>query len=481
MFGECTKILYARSLNSGDTKGIVSTCKARVADVKLEEAKQFMPVEGIKCDRCGSSDVMEYKPDTFLCRFCDHTFKYIDPTRSLLEIDVVPQFCEEGCGNPVHFTCSLCGKRICKGHGERAKVLLSRMLLNQVAYGSSLMKTTLPELQQAWCIKCAYGLDAKTLAGNLAAALNDNSPEVREATVYALRNLGGPLAGRYICQRLRDVDSGVRLAAAAALADLGDPSTVSDIGAALGDSNLNVRIALVKALEATKDSAAIPYLGRYINDPLLRAHVIEALRKIGGAEAVPHLGKALLEKANMVELLVAIVEIGDWSATPFLIDALRKYMTKGIYANREEIAGIVTTLGLLGDASAIPALIDLTRIPQDSYTAEIRKSTIEALNRLGTLSGRGEGADAIRSMNSRARIRLILRIVAAIAAIILIAILIGQCVSSFDSEGILKEHERPTLNVNSINNVHVEELPRSYQLSQPSDENRAIFTRSPKT
>ena len=68
-----------------------------------------------------------------------------------------------------------------------------------------------------------------------------------------------------------------------------------------------------------------------------------------------------------------------------------------------------------------------------------------------------------------------MKIAAAIAAIALIAILIGQCISSIDSEGIPRERECPTCNIDNVNIALIEESPRNDQSIQLIDENLMTF------
>jgi hypothetical protein len=69
-----------------------------------------MALDAIACTGCGSTDVSEYKPGSYVCGHCDSVFKYLDPSRVTVQRD----FCE--CGAPIAFQCRACRTGICSGH-----------------------------------------------------------------------------------------------------------------------------------------------------------------------------------------------------------------------------------------------------------------------------------------------------------------------------------------------------------------------------
>ena len=72
----------------------------------------MMPLEAIACRSCGSSEVSEYKPGSYVCGHCDTVFKHVDPSR----VTVQREFCE--CGQAVTTQCCLCGDGLCRTHTE---------------------------------------------------------------------------------------------------------------------------------------------------------------------------------------------------------------------------------------------------------------------------------------------------------------------------------------------------------------------------
>ncbi|HEY7509281.1 MAG TPA: HEAT repeat domain-containing protein [Vicinamibacteria bacterium] len=161
----------------------------------------------------------------------------------------------------------------------------------------------------------------------LSAALEDRSPLVREAAVFALAAVKGPLAERRLREALRDPsaavrhtaterlgtlrsaaavpslidmlkdpDVSVRQAAATALGRIGDPRATDPLLVALKDENPFVRGAAEDALERVR-SAPSASLTAKLKDPSPRVRA-EAARKIGesgGASGVADLLAALAD------------------------------------------------------------------------------------------------------------------------------------------------------------------------------------------
>lgn len=319
-----------------------------------------MPVEGIRCPGCGEPGVQEYKTNTFICPSCDHIFKYIDPTRTSVEVDVAPQFCEEGCGNPIKYKCALCGKMVCEGHGEKAKVLLvRRVFADGYGGGRDLVKTTVPELQQAWCLTCSQAMATVDTVRYTALALQDSVFGVRQDAVRALQRIGDPSAVPYLIQALEHSNLGARelgvfgdlsavpalikavsrydgnAEASEALGKIGDPSAVPALIDTLGARRWEARLRAAEALGKFGDPSAVPALvqvfgsaeeGHYHGSGTVRGAAVTALMKIG-TPAVPALVEVLKNSDHYVRdcAAEALGEIGDTSAVPYLIDAMKQY------------------------------------------------------------------------------------------------------------------------------------------------------------
>jgi len=69
-----------------------------------------MPLETMKCQECGSADVTEFKPGTYVCGHCEVVFKYVDPCA----VKASPTFC--ACGNQIQFRCQICRTALLCAH-----------------------------------------------------------------------------------------------------------------------------------------------------------------------------------------------------------------------------------------------------------------------------------------------------------------------------------------------------------------------------
>jgi hypothetical protein len=73
-----------------------------------------MPLETIHCDQCGSSDVTEFKPGSYVCAHCEALFKHVPSGAASsggCEVDA--------CGVPAIARCATCRRRYCQTHQAR--------------------------------------------------------------------------------------------------------------------------------------------------------------------------------------------------------------------------------------------------------------------------------------------------------------------------------------------------------------------------
>jgi hypothetical protein len=70
-----------------------------------------MPVETIQCQQCGSADVTEFKPGSYVCGHCEAVFKHIDPMKAGTGCEV------DGCGVLAIGRCKRCESAYCASHG----------------------------------------------------------------------------------------------------------------------------------------------------------------------------------------------------------------------------------------------------------------------------------------------------------------------------------------------------------------------------
>jgi hypothetical protein len=70
-----------------------------------------VPIETIKCQECGSADVTEFKPGTYVCGHCEAVFKHVAQAREVVGCEV------DNCGVLAVGRCELCGRAFCGTHG----------------------------------------------------------------------------------------------------------------------------------------------------------------------------------------------------------------------------------------------------------------------------------------------------------------------------------------------------------------------------
>ena len=91
-----------------------------------------MPLESLTCTHCGSSEVSEYKPGSFVCSHCDGVFKHVDLGSGSGAPELA--FCE--CGDRIEYRCSVCGSGVCAKHewlaqqGERWRATVAHAALS---------------------------------------------------------------------------------------------------------------------------------------------------------------------------------------------------------------------------------------------------------------------------------------------------------------------------------------------------------------
>jgi len=134
-----------------------------------------------------------------------------------------------------------------------------------------------------------YALGRYSITENMAeitAALDDESPRIRQVAVEAFLNLGEnaeeslPL----LLPRLTDEDKDVRLAVVDLLGQIGSPTVLPYILNALNDDNEWVCIRAIDALGMHRVADAVPLLAQMLESasPMVALKIVEALGKIGG-------------------------------------------------------------------------------------------------------------------------------------------------------------------------------------------------------
>jgi hypothetical protein len=73
-----------------------------------------MPIDTIKCQECGSADVTEFKPGSYVCGHCESVFKHTPSSSLAVGCEV------DGCGVLASGRCLKCQSAFCGSHGTNA-------------------------------------------------------------------------------------------------------------------------------------------------------------------------------------------------------------------------------------------------------------------------------------------------------------------------------------------------------------------------
>lgn len=117
-----------------------------------------MSIETIKCRECGSADVTEFKPGSYVCGHCEAIFKHVQPATGAwaggCEVD--------NCGVPALGRCYSCKRRFCRTH----------QATRESGHGSRTIEYT------DWCQSCQ--VQEKRWAESVVADVDEASRKARE-------------------------------------------------------------------------------------------------------------------------------------------------------------------------------------------------------------------------------------------------------------------------------------------------------------
>ena len=235
------------------------------------------------------------------------------------------------------------------------------------------------------------------------AALDDEDWGIREDAAAALGQFQDPRSVQPLIRSLRDSDRAVREAAAASLTTLGQPAILS-LGFCLNDPNLQVQETAASILATIADEQVLePLLSALLNPNwIVRMSAAKGLTRIKDPRSVNTLILLLQDKVPAVreEAGRTIQAIGEASIPPLLnglqdpnwrvrlraIEALSLLKPQvavaplmNIVANDPDTAvrqDAVRALGQIGDAHALPLLLDSLTTPS------LQIKAIEALGNL---------------------------------------------------------------------------------------------------
>lgn len=231
--------------------------------------------------------------------------------------------------------------------------------------------------------------DPQTIAPLANILKGDRRPEVRQLAAKSLGAIDDRSVLSPLVESLKDKDDGVRIAASEALQAHPRKRIVPALVHVLSDSNPVVRANAARLIGKIGIAKAIPPLSLLTSDPepQTRVAVLQALGELGDETAAPQLGYELGEacKAGDEELASSVAAamgtLKDPRSTLPLLNAIppRRPATQ---------VGLINALGHIGDASILPALVDLMTT---GATPAVQVAAVKSLGKLG-------GEDAIEPL-----------------------------------------------------------------------------------
>ncbi|TLY32549.1 MAG: HEAT repeat domain-containing protein [Nitrospirae bacterium] len=203
----------------------------------------------------------------------------------------------------------------------------------------------------------------------LVAALRDERWRVREGAAKALGLIKDRRAVDGLIAALRDRDGSVRTIAAEALGRIGDPKAIKGLMALFKDTSKLVRVAATIALTQIGDPTVETLIeGLKDENFQVRLHSVQALGGITSdyptgrswlrdSRPVPHLIALLKDKDRAVreDAAIALGMIGDPSAVPALVEAMqdgavrvRAIMALGMIADPRSVEPLIRVLEGVG-------------------------------------------------------------------------------------------------------------------------------------
>src|SRR6266571_4028314 len=256
-------------------------------------------------------------------------------------------------GDPV------CGRLAARAHDERKRLTMANKLADWLEALTDPDDATREEAAQAlikladpaatdaliealqddyWSVRMHAGHALAKIGGPrvieaLIPMLGDTIKECRDGAVEDFVTICTPAVERLIAA-LRDRDGSVRTIAAEALGRIGDPKAIKGLMALFKDTSKLVRVAATIALTQIGEPTVAPLIeGLKDENFQVRLHSVQAL---GGITSDYPTGRSWLRDSRPVPPLIALLKDKD-------------------RAVREDAA---IALGMIGDSSAVPALIE---------------------------------------------------------------------------------------------------------------------------
>src|SRR6266571_2246721 len=253
----------------------------------------------------------------------------------------------------------ICGRLAARAHDERKRLTMANKLADWLEALTDPDDATREEAAQAlikladpaatdaliealqddyWSVRMHAGHALAKIGGPrvieaLIPMLGDTIKECRDGAVEDFVTICTPAVERLIAA-LRDRDGSVRTIAAEALGRIGDPKAIKGLMALFKDTSKLVRVAATIALTQIGEPTVAPLIeGLKDENFQVRLHSVQAL---GGITSDYPTGRSWLRDSRPVPPLIALLKDKD-------------------RAVREDAA---IALGMIGDSSAVPALIE---------------------------------------------------------------------------------------------------------------------------
>lgn len=206
----------------------------------------------------------------------------------------------------------------------------------------------------------------------LITALHDPSPVIVNGAIAALGMVGDDRAVTALLPFLHHETLHVRAETTTALGNIGTPAAVDALLSALHNPQLGVQPLAATALGQAGDARAMAALIPLITPDGARA-AVEIIHTPGIEDGEPYDKRPDVARALRIEAIIALGNIGDARAVPFLLDALRDPAPRGVSA-------AVRALGQLGAAQAVDPLATLLR----KADQRLARTITTALEQIGT-------------------------------------------------------------------------------------------------
>lgn len=220
-----------------------------------------------------------------------------------------------------------------------------------------------------------YEVDAARDA--LIATLKDTVPRVQLAAASNLGRIGDRAAVEPLIDRaLVELTAGfVREACAAALGRMKDERALAPLVVLLANEHPTVRSAALRALGALGDRTAIPAILSLTDDTAVAVPLIEALTALADRRGTAALvGLALRSSLPNADRMRALWGLGTL-ADPGAITGLKPLLR---IRDKELVRGTAEALGRIGDAAAVPELVQLL----EHRSEQVRRSATWSLQKI---------------------------------------------------------------------------------------------------